>query len=572
MTASASPATTFVASDNVEFTRQEVLDASPDWQIVSDTAEGGERTVKERGTDYLPAVRGDEADASNRYEVFKNRAVFVNFAGRTLNWLVGQIWRREPTTNLAEYENLYAMFDKNVDGKRVTLAQFARRLTRLTCAFGRAGLMVDYPNQVRTVDADGNERMETVTETKAADRDSGRVRPVFRCYRPQDIINWDTDVIGSEEVLTMVVLRETYNYRAPTGFAVEERIRYRVLKLVANESGTGHCAEVSVYHRKDENEKQTPPEERPEDYVTNSDEMYTLCGHNRVPLERLPFTFVGSVNNDETIDPSPIYPIAAINLGHYRNSACFEESVFMGNPTPWASGISADYKQEHYPDGRIRIGSLGFVTVPPGEQFGLAQPSPNTLAQEGMRDKEEQMQKLGAKLITDRATQRTATEAANDDEAESSVLESIAKNVSAAIEFGLMTAMLYMPDSPTPADTDDDSDDDSEADVTSDEIMYQLNSDFELATMSTERINALIQLSDKGHILDEEMHRLLKKGGVVEDEWTERKERMDAAKDEAHERAIQEQADMGLIMGGMQNGPPEGPPNNGPPPNQSGTN
>jgi hypothetical protein len=50
----------------------------------------------------------------------------------------------------------------------------------------------------------------------------------------------------------------------------------------------------------------------------------------------IPFTFVGSVNNDETPDLPPLYDLAVLNVAHYRNSADYEESCYMvGQPTPY---------------------------------------------------------------------------------------------------------------------------------------------------------------------------------------------------------------------------------------------
>ncbi|MDP0908071.1 hypothetical protein Q6322_30065, partial [Klebsiella pneumoniae] len=45
--------------------------------------------------------------------------------------------------------------------------------------------------------------------------------------------------------------------------------------------------------------------------------------------DEIPFTFVGAQNNDPSIDESPLAALVEINLGHYRNSADYEDSVFL---------------------------------------------------------------------------------------------------------------------------------------------------------------------------------------------------------------------------------------------------
>ncbi len=62
------------------------------WQRCRDVIDG-EETVKERGEDYLPKPAGQTDDD---YEAYKTRALFYNATGRTLDAMVGMVFRKAP--------------------------------------------------------------------------------------------------------------------------------------------------------------------------------------------------------------------------------------------------------------------------------------------------------------------------------------------------------------------------------------------------------------------------------------------------------------------------------------------
>ncbi|MBL1368232.1 DUF4055 domain-containing protein, partial [Acinetobacter baumannii] len=108
-------------------------------------------------------------------------------------------------------------------------------------------------------------------------------------------------------------------------------------------------------------------------------------------MDEIPFMFVGSHNNDPEIDNPPMYDLAELNIAHYRNSADYEEAVYMmGQPTYWFSGLTKEWIKEVL-GGKIQLGSVGGVLLPANSSAGLLQPTPNTMAKEAMDQKENQM-------------------------------------------------------------------------------------------------------------------------------------------------------------------------------------
>lgn len=99
-------------------------------------------------------------------------------------------------------------------------------------------------------------------------------------------------------------------------------------------------------------------------------------------LKEIPFTFVGAQNNDPSIDESPLYDIAMINLGHYWNSAEYEDSVFWcGQAQPWISGLDEQWR-DGMEKNAVYVGSRAPMMLSAGGSFGYAQPLLNRLVKE----------------------------------------------------------------------------------------------------------------------------------------------------------------------------------------------
>src|SRR5574340_32912 len=178
---------------SVDYTRFEVANELDKWQKVRDCLDG-ERAVKAAGEKYLPRPNPEDSSKENkdRYESYKTRAVFYNTTRRTLDGLVGQVFMRDPITDLPPGLQILLL---DTDGAGVSLVQQSKKCLSHAMSYGRAGLLADYP--------------ETSGQTTAADIASGFVRPTITLYEPWNIINWRTATVGARKLLTLIVLKET---------------------------------------------------------------------------------------------------------------------------------------------------------------------------------------------------------------------------------------------------------------------------------------------------------------------------------------------------------------------------
>lgn len=450
----------------VDTTLSALADVLPDYEKIRDCV-AGQRQIKKKKTKYLPdpdEVEEDQTLRDARYKSYLERAVFYGVTGRTLRGLVGMVFDRDPAVELPQRMDI---LKADVNGGGVSLDQSASSSLAAVVSLGRAGLLTDYPR--------------TAGPVTQAQADAGNVRPMILRYEPDQIINWRTRTIGGKVLLSLVVLRESYIVE-DDGFAETLGTQYRVLRLDA-----ANTYQVEI-HRDVVGEG------------IKAVEQFTPLDGGGKPWAEIPFTFIGSEDNDPSVDPAPLLDLAELNVAHYRNSADYEESTFVtGQPTPVFAGLTKQWVEEVF-KGKVRFGSRSAISLPQGGSAELLQAQPNQQAFEAMEHKEKQMIALGAKLIENTGTQQTATEATIDSVMDNSVLGTCARNVSQAYRKCLNWSWQYMTGQIV---------DDPEV------IDYELSTDFEARGLTSADRAEIVKEWQAKAITWEEMRWNLKRSGVA---------------------------------------------------------
>jgi hypothetical protein len=476
----------------VNYVRKELQAIQKIYTLIRDCI-AGQFAIKSKSTTYLPQPNAEDTSPENRarYSAYIERAVFYNVTARTLRGLVGQIFLRDPVIQVPVL--LQSVVD-DANGEGVSLTQIAKRTVQQVLAYGRSGLFVDYPTT-----AGGASRLEL---------EQGYIRPTIEGYAPWDIINWRTISRGVKEVLSLIVLRESY-VEKDDGFEETLAIRYRVLRL-GQSVGNPFFAEYNDFYT-------VELWESSRDGKLGIAESYQPTDASGNLFDELPFTFVGAENNDSEIDNAPLYDIAALNVAHYRNSADYEESCFVvGQPTPIFSGLTEEWVTNVL-KGVVPFGSRGGIPLPIGGDAKLLQAESNTRVFEAMELKERQMVALGAKLVEQEKVQRTATEANLETASENSTLASSAKNVSAAYKWALSKCAEFVGASGL--------------------IKFELNTDFDLSAMSATDRAEVVKTWQAGAITFREMRSVMKKAGIATEEDDVAKEQI--AQDTADAMALE---------------------------------
>lgn len=442
------------------------------WQLVEDVINSDARgyifeVESRRGLDNL--TNEQVIYYNDRNLRYVETAQFVNFTRRTKNSWLGAIFRKEPVIELPQ---AIEYLREDATGANVTLSHLCQNICGEILEKGRVGLLVDYPASA-----------EGLTEGQQQEMNA---KARIYMYKAQHIINWNVQIENGIPVLKLVVLLECNQKLAEDGFTWVNSTQYRVLQLIEDEQG--NRAYIQTVYAED----QTTIIER--HLPRNFDGDY---------WDHIPFVFIGTHNNNAEIDPSPLFDIANINIGHLRNSADYEESVHIcGQPTLFIqSSISFEQFQDFYPGG-LRIGSRRGINLGPDSNAFLLQASPNQLADEAMKRKEEQAQMIGAKFVQPGGTNETAEGVRMRLSGDTSELTIVAINCQDGVEQACIYAQEFMG-------------------VADDNIRVDVNTDFIELNIDAQIMAQLTMLMNNGVIAKKDIRDLLRMSGDIDPERTD---------------------------------------------------
>lgn len=437
----------------------------PLWVQTRDSVKGSV-AIKDKKHKYLPVPDNNTMDERKgtetmRYRQYIKRALFTNFTARTKNALLGAAFRKDPVYELPE--GLEYLID-NATGDGLSLTQMAKDELSNLLETGRCGFLVDYPEAQEGLSA------EEVQEYGLA----ASIVP----YTAEQIINWKTHNMNGRKMVGLIVLAELYQ-DDENSFDHEEKTQYRVLR-----------------HRPEGYSQQLYRDGEP-----YGEEIFPRKADGST-WDYIPFMFVGSKNNDATIDDSPLADIADVNIAHYRNSADYEESCFItGQPSLFIThSLSPEQWLEYNPMG-VKLGSREGHVLGESGSATLLQASPNNLVLEAMRAKEAAMVMIGARIITDRGGNETAEGARIRFASENSVLGDLVHNLSEAIEMCIYWCGEFMG-------------------VPADDVEFQINDEFYDKSVDPQIIMSMIQLLDRDLIGEADIFDRLKAGGLIDSDRT----------------------------------------------------
>ena len=339
----------------VQDPRKEYEDSAVVWKRMRDVNSGRDAVIK-GGEIYTPKLPAATPAAQFNY---LNRGNFYNALRRTVSGLVGGIFQKAPRCDVPSRVEPWL---DDVTLTHIPMTAFALEATTEVLLMGRMGVLV-----------------ELATETPQGDR-----RPYFVSYTAENIINWQTTNIGGDDVLSLLVLRESptqLDVREP--FKVDIVEQYRVLALIDG------MYTQQLYRKADESG----------DFEPYGDLITPL--RRGEPLGFIPFEFLAPSYASVGVKEPPLVDLANNSLAHWRNSVDYEASLHLvALPTPYVSGMrSTDGSVLEIGPSTIWIldsgGSAGFVEFS-GAGMGALETA--------LEAKQHQMATLGAKLLEEQPT------------------------------------------------------------------------------------------------------------------------------------------------------------------------
>jgi len=450
---------------NVDYKREDYREALPGWQVCADAT--SDMLSDKMRTRHLPQPNPEDKSKENkeRYKQYKQRATWYGFTSRTLAGMVGAAFRKDPTIKLPTVID-YATTD--IDSEGVGLVQQAQRTLAGVLKKGRQGLYVDFP--------------ENEGEISRATLVAQAMRPFVRSIDAEDIINWRTEQVGGRTVLTLVVIAETHEEQDDFGSTcIPQR---RVLRLTAG------VYSVELWRKEagsDWTLAQGPIVPRKADGTT---------------FDHILFYFVGSENNDSSIDPAPLLDLAQLNLSHFRNSADYEDACYIvGQPMAYMAGLDEQWVKMLDEKG-LYLGSRAILPLPAGGTAGIMQPAPNTMPMEAMKHKEAQAVALGARLIEQNGAAKTATQSSGEQNVQHSVLSLCVKNTTEAY-LAAIEAMLEF------------------AGGAGQSVEFMISTEFVELRLEPQMLTALIQAWQSGKFPETDLWAQLRKYGVIDPSKTD---------------------------------------------------
>lgn len=352
-----------------------------DWVMMRD-AYGGERYIKEKGQEYLPATQSQIQNGMafgqtgwNSYMAYRTRAVYHELVKPSLMAMLGVMHREPPTIDLPEkLEPIRDMATFNGEG----LNWLLQKINEQQMLMGRYGLMLD-----------------------VADGAPPNSLPYIIGYNAESIINWDSSKIGDDQgprSTNLVILNES-DFERRAGLAWIQMMRYRVLAIAGevrdiwdtNAPDDAYVA-AEVRHTQDASAG---------DFV-----QPTLAGRT---LSKIPFVFIGPRDLAPEPDIPVLMPMARIGLAIYRTEADYRQALFMqGQDTLVVIGQQADVS-----NGSTNVGAFGSIDLPIGgdAKYIGAQSEGIDQLEASIQNDLKRAAQLGAQLLTERGNEAESGDA-----------------------------------------------------------------------------------------------------------------------------------------------------------------
>jgi len=428
------------------------------WSKCRDVVSGQEK-VHSKGDLYLPKLSGQN---SSEYEAYKYRALFYNATQRTVDAMVGLLFRKDPNVEVPTSVELWL---DNIDMQGNSLDNFVQKLAEDVLTVGRYGVLVEHP--VKTDDV--------VTQN---DAERVGLRPFITGYSAENVVNWNTTVVNNVTLLNQVVLREYSTEPGNSDFEWNCVEKYRVLDLSLENGGRYR---QRVFRAVDNG-----------NFMLESEVFPTNNGN---PFFEIPFIIISAKDCDFEVVKPPILDLVNVNVSHYVTTADLEHGAhYTGLPTVVVTGHSKGENES------FKIGSTSawvFAEEEADVKYLEFTGQGLEALEKRTASKERQMATLGARLLAeDKAAAETAEAHNIKRQGENSALSAVGQSISSGVTQALRILSEW-------------------SGVDGGEIEYSINDDFTPDSMDSTMLVALLQTWQSGGMSYVEFIRNLKRGELI---------------------------------------------------------
>lgn len=388
------------------------------WERLRDFVDGTD-AVKRKTTRYLKRPPGQRPVAVegigtiDPYDDYLDRAKFYGATGRTLNGLLGLLFRKDPVVVVPTWAR--SLVD-DVTRTGTSLQAFLVQVAREVVWVGRCGILVDVPSSGTT-----------------------GARP-YLCLYPTEVIDVPrVRYVGARQLTRLVKLREQDDSEDDvTGVRLTRGEQMRVLRLAADPVANIE-APLGWYQQ----EVWRPVTDPSQPGATKWVLVDTVRPERRGEgLGWIPFVVLGAATDEPTeISKPPLLDLADVNLSHFRKSADYEQGLHVcGVPTPIAAGFPLT--------SQLTVGATeAWISDNPNARASWMEFTGQGLTplRQALEDDKAEMAVLGARLLRPERTGMETAEAARIGQAgDAAVLTELAGHISRGVSEALAMAAWWM--------------------------------------------------------------------------------------------------------------------------------
>lgn len=369
------------------------------WPVIA-ALMGGTAAMRDAGEKFLPKQpREDDED----YKYRLSTATLFPAFGRTVGVMTGKPFSKEVTLS-EDMPDAVADLAENIDGEGRSLHAFAADVMGEAVAFGFGGILVDFT------------RTDGKAKTQADEKAMG-ARPYWVHIKHQQILGWKVGKVNGVTMLTQLRIAETAEVE-DGDYGTKCVNRVRVLEPGKWELWEEGAAKGS----------------------------FTMIDNGTMaPLQTIPFVPIYGQRLGFMCGLPPLLDLAHQNVKHWQQQSDQDDSARFARKRLLVL-IGLDDEK----DDTLTAGSNYALKIPKDGDAKVVQGSSEsvTVGRTELEALEAQMIQTGAELLVARPGERSATEAANDAEANKSDLQRIVESFEDSLDQALQftAEWLRLPD------------------------------------------------------------------------------------------------------------------------------
>lgn len=379
----------------------EVLQMAREWPLL-EALQSGTLAMRAGGASFLPRWPNE---SEKSYSARLYTATLFPAYRRTVSVMSGKPFSKM----LALSDDTPAQIRKwaeSIDNQGVNLHAFCAEMFRKTIGNGLAGILVDYPDTTQRDEA-GNP-VDGAPARTVAEIEAEGIRPYWVRVMHSQILGWRTVLV--QGVLRLSQLRLMEVAEEPEG-----------------DFGTAAIEQVRVL---------TPG--RWQTFRKNAKGDWEMHREGVTTLDYIPFVPLYGVREGFMVGRPPLIDLAYLNAKHWQSQSD-QDTILHVARVPILAAIGVD--EEGW---ELTVGASTSVRLPMGSELKYVEHSGAAISAgaSALADLQNQMIETGAELLVKKPGERSATEAANDAEANKCDLQRTVET----FEDALNTALQFTAD------------------------------------------------------------------------------------------------------------------------------